>query len=428
MHRYVIIYNMITRQIAPQIKQSLANFPAVLLIGARQSGKSTVAESLVDEGLLQHYFTLDDVSILEAVKTDPDDFLSTITVPVALDEIQRAPDLMRALKLTIDGNRRAGRFLLTGSANILSYPQVAESLAGRMNVIHLEGFSASELAGREQASSFLHDILAGNDLTTLLSQWREKDHQNPVMNKEMAEKLIFYGGYPDVALKADPYFSQRWFGSYLTAYIEKDVRDLARLSDVVSYGKLMRFSGLRTGTQINVSNLAVGCGLDQRTVMRYLELLEITFQINQLQPWHRNTRKRLVKTPKLYINDSGLACFLAGLDTPAQLQKSPFAGALVETWVWSEFRKQLVFEPAVQASYYRTHQGHEVDFVFEKGDHCCGVEVKWAQSVSLSDFKGLKDMQEALGKNTLGILLYMGQELIPFSASLVAVPMRYMLY
>lgn len=419
---------MIKRQIEPQIIHSLQHFPAVLLIGARQAGKSTVAHSLVKEGLLQDYVTMDDLTVLEAVRADPDGFLSSITAPVALDEIQRVPDLMRALKKSIDEDRRPGRFLLTGSANILAYPQVAESLAGRMDVIHLEGLSASELAGRSSPSRFLQDIFAGNDLHALVEHWRQVGKQLPVTTKSILESRFFYGGFPEVALKSDAHFWQRWFSSYLTAYIEKDVRDLARMLDIVSYSKLLRISGLKTSNQLNVNNLAVECGLDQRTALRYLELLELTFQFDQLQPWHRNTRKRLVKTPKLYINDSGLACFLMGIDDPGQLVKSPFIGAIVETWIWAECRKLLSFEPAIQASYYRTHQGHEVDFMFEKGDVCRAVEIKWAQRVVSSDFKGMQDAQEALGKKMMGILLYMGDEIVVFSDSFVALPMQYMLY
>lgn len=414
------------RHITSQIQASLEHFPAVLLVGARQAGKSTVAELLVREGLLQSYYTLDDYSTLQAMQASPDDFLSTLTESVAIDEIQRVPDLMRALKKSIDQNRQEGRFLLTGSANILAYKQVGESLAGRMDVLHLEGLSAAELANLPKPSSFIKSILAVDNAIDLIKSWKKIKSQ-PV-NKHQLLDLIYFGGFPDVALKANEEFSRRWFSSYLTAYIEKDVRDLSKLLDIVAYGKVLRLLALRTANQLNANNVAVESGLDQRTVMRYIELLEMTFQFNQLQAWHRNTKKRLVKTPKIYMNDSGLACFLAGIDSPAKLAESPFLGAMVETWVWSELRKALVFEPGVQASYYRTHQGHEVDFVLQKGDVCCGIEIKWSQTIGKSDFKGLKDFQDALGKQSLGIVLYTGNEIISFSESLLAVPVWYLLW
>lgn len=185
---------------------------------------------------------------------------------------------------------------------------------------------------------------------------------------------------------------------------------------------------MRTANLLNVKNLGGDLGLDQRTVARYLYLLELTFQVNQLQPWHNSNRKRLVKTPKIYLNDAGFACYLAGIDQEQQLEGHALCGAIVETWAWSELRKLLALTTGIQTSFYRTHAGREVDFVLEKGQQTWGVEIKWSSSISRSDFNGLIDLQDALNGNAKGILVYTGKEVVTFSDTLIAVPFQAFFY
>lgn len=419
---------MIRRHISPFIEQSLQEFPAVLINGARQVGKSTLAQQLYRDGILKAYITLDDLSQLEAARKDPHGFISSITHPLAIDEIQRAPQLLQAIKKSIDEDRRPGRFLLTGSANIFSYPGISESLAGRIDIISLEGLSLGEILQQAAPSSFLNDLFSGIPLQELKDKWTQDIQQKPDIEIKSLNEHIFYGGFPEVALKKQERFRERWFSSYQSAYIERDVRDISRLLDVVSFAQLFRLVGLQTGNLLNHKNLAGEIGLDQRTVTRYLEILEMTFQASHLTPWFSNTRKRLIKTPKIYFHDAGQATYLSGIDTPVSLSTNPHFGAIFETWVWAELRKLLALTTGIERAFYRTHLGKEVDFLLYRGTTFWGIECKAAETVSIKDFQGLKDLQEALeSPNVKGLVLYRGNQIITFSENMLAVPLKCLL-
>lgn len=416
---------MIKRHLTNFVKQSLKEFPAVLINGARQVGKSTLAQQLTTEGVLHQYITLDDFSYLEAAKTDPHGFINGLTFPVAIDEIQRAPDLLRAIKKSIDEDRKPGHFLLTGSANVFSYPGVSESLAGRVDVIHVEGLSLGEIFEQETPSSFISDLFSGIKVRDLAQKWNQALQEKPKLEEKRLHEIIFYGGFPEVALRQEERFRERWFSSYQSAYIERDVRDINRLLDVVSFAKFFRLIGLQTGNLLNQKKLSAAMGLDQRTVVRYLEILEMTYQASQLHPWFSNVRKRLIKTPKIYLNDAGQACYLNGIMSIDSLRKNVYFGSLFETWVWSELRKLLALTSGIEESFYRTHLGKEVDFLLFRGDSFWGIECKSAETVDSKDFRGLRDLKDALSsKNMGGILLYKGERVVPFSDTFLAVPIR----
>ena len=412
------------RHITSLLLKSLESFPAVLVNGARQVGKSTLIQQLKDSGIVKEYITLDDLSTLEVARTNPEGLISRFTQSVAIDEIQRAPELLIAIKKSIDSDRNPGRFLLTGSANILSLPAVKESLAGRMDIITLEGLSIGELLNQPVASSFVEDLFSGLPNETLMEKWQQDIQTKPRINTKELSELIFYGGFPEIALKKDPYFATRWFSAYQTAYVERDVRDLNRLLDVVSFGKLFRLVGLQSGSLMNVKSLCTEVGLDQRTVARYLEILEITFQMHQLHPWFSNIRKRLIKTPKMYMNDSGQMTYLEGIGQPDALLDHHQWGHLAETWVWSEIRKLLHLSSGIQSFFYRTHLGKEVDFLLTKGSTIWGIEFKATETLTHQHSAGLEDMQSGLGRNARGVILYLGDTILPFSECLIAVPLR----
>ncbi len=413
---------MIKRHILALIRQSISYFPAILLNGARQVGKSTIAKQIVDEGVLDDYLTLDDLFTFESAQTDPDGFLQEFPGKIVIDEIQRAPKLLLGIKKRIDLTGEPSQFLLTGSANLLSHPQVAESLAGRTDIISLEGLSLGELYKSETPSPILEDLFS--DLTTpdLIRKWTQRLKNFPKLTKNDLCKAIYYGGYPRLALEQSSTFTKRWFSSYLKSYVEKDVRDLSQFLDIVSFSKLLRLVGFITGNLLNIKNLSADIGIDQRTTARYLEILSITFQINLLNPWHSNIRKRLIKTPKVYLNDSGFACYLHGINGPDELLHHRHIGALAETWIWSELRKLLVYQPSIEAHFYRTHQGKEVDFLFSQGERHLGIEFKWSNTLSAKDFAGLKDLQSQLGEQLRGVVLYPGDEIVPFGHNLLAFP------
>lgn len=414
---------MVKRELAAVVRRSLGDFPAVLLLGPRQVGKSTLALQLVADGELRRYVTLDDLAVWEAARADPEGFVEELEDGVALDEVQRVPDLLRALKRSIDRRRRPGRFLLTGSANVLAQRGVTESLAGRTDVIHLEGLSAAELERRPSPAALLHMLLGDSNGRQAVRGLRRRLTRGARRNRAHWHERVFYGGFPDVVLKRRPEFAERWFAAYVTTYVERDIRDLARLPDLAGFSRLVRLTGVRTGQLLNVKNLAADAGLDQRTAGRYLELLEVTFQASRLVPWQASARKRLVKTAKVFVNDSGLACHLAGIARPEALAAHPAWGALLETWAWAELRKAVSLMPGVQASFYRTHLGKEVDFVLEQGARRLGIEIKATRSVSRADFAGLIDMQHALGTSCRGVLLYGGDEVVSFDERLMAAPL-----
>lgn len=422
---YDIIYNMIKRHITSFVKQSLKDFSAVLIIGARQVGKSTVVKQLYDEGIFKSYITLDDISQLEAVTNDPHGFIKNASYPLAIDEIQRVPDLLKAIKKSIDEDKRPGRFLLTGSANIFSYPGVSESLAGRVDIIHLEGLSLGEILNQNNPSSFILDIFSGATIPELKDKWTKELEYKPKINNQSLNEYIFYGGFPEVVLKKQERFRERWFSSYQSAYIERDVRNINKFLDVVSFAKLFRLIGLQSGNLLNQKNLSIEIGLDQRTISRYLEILETTFQVNQLTPWFSNTRKRLIKTSKIYMNDSGYASYLNGITSPNLLLNSPYYGTIFETWLWAELRKILTLTTGIEQAFYRTHLGKEVDFLLYKGDVFCGIECKATETIQSRHFMGLKDLSEALAPQIMhGIILYNGDEIISFSDKFLALPIK----
>lgn len=250
-----------------------------------------------------------------------------------------------------------------------------------------------------------------------------------MLTKEELAERIFYGG-PEVSIACEPQFFSKWFSSYLQSYVERDVRNLSRLLDVVSFSKVFRLAALHTGNMLDVKNLAMSASVDVRTVNRYLEMFEMTFQAHLLRPWSNHSRKTFVKTPKIYLNDSGFACYLARLERPADLTHHPMQGALLETWVWAELRKLLAFFPNSETYFYRTHRGQEVDFVIAQGDQHLGIECKMASRVTVGDFNGLKDMQKTIGEKTKGIMkgviLYGGNEMVPFGNHLAAIPLSWL--
>lgn len=414
---------MVRRHLETIIPSSLATFPVVLLTGARQVGKSTLVEHLHQQGFVQHIVSLDDLLALESARRDPEGFLSQFSGKVAIDEIQRAPQLLVTIKKLVDQNREPGRFLLTGSANILSYPGVTESLAGRMDIIHLEGLSLAEQQGNDKQSPFLADLFKGLKPVELAAKWNEKFAESPILSRDEISRHVFYGGFPEVALKRDPVFRERWYSAYQSAYVERDVRDLSRLLDVVSFAQVFRMAGLQTGQLSNVKSLATEVGVDQRTVSRYLEILSLTFQTNLLRPYFKNTLKQFIKTPKLYMNDSGHACFLAGIGSPEALPQMPSFGALLETWLWGEIRKLLSLTVGVSTHFYRTHRGREVDFLLSKGQTYWGIECKASSNISRSDLSGMEDMLPILGDHAYGVFLCPADRAYVLSDRILVAPM-----
>lgn len=397
------------RHLALALRESLADTPVVWVGGPRQCGKTTLVQQFASE---MPYFSLDDPALLAAVRSDPLGFAQRLDRAI-IDEAQRAPEFTLALKLVVDRDRRPGRFLLTGSANLMALPQVADSLAGRIALHTLLPLSQSELDYRP--NDFLHRAQTQDWPTTPLP---------PLADGRIATVLA--GGYPEMRSRATVARRQAWARSYLATLMARDVQDVADIQHLNKLTPLLTQAAGLCGQLLNLSTLGGSLGLDTKTVDRYLGVLEKMFLLQRVPAWGRNELGRLVKTPKLHFLDAGLQATLTRL-TPdlAQGDRSRF-GATLETWVHAELRKALTLNPEDwQIGHYRDKDQVEVDFVLESGlRQIIGIEVKAAASVSAGDFKGLKRLRDQTGPSFLtGIVLYDGTHVLPFGEGLWAVPL-----
>lgn len=406
-----------TRHIGQRLSAALGDTPVVLVNGARQSGKSTLAQSLglPHDGPTRQYLTLDDSTVLSAAKSDPAGFVNALKGPVTLDEVQRAPELFLAIKAAVDRERTPGRFLLTGSADVLLLPGVADSLAGRMEVLSLWPLSSAERRD-----------CPGINRAEILFDGRWSDL--PIVPCDRAELsgALLSGGFPEAVARASEPRRAAWFASYLQAVLQRDVRDLARIEQLLEMPHLLQLLALRSASLLNLAELSRTAKLPQSTLKRYFALLEMLFLVVRLPPWERHAAKRLVKAPKVFLLDCGLQSHLLGL-TSQSLQALPgLPGGLVETFVLTELLKHLAFSPSrLSLWHYRTQSAIEVDFVLENPrSQIVGIEVKASASVEAKDFKGLRHLQETQAPFfQRGIVLYAGREVVPFGENLWAVPL-----
>ena len=406
---------MYRRHLTPRLLAALSDTPVVLLQGARQTGKSTLVRHLGRTVHPARYLTLDDAGVLSSAADDPQGFIEGLEGPVILDEVQRAPDLFVAIKRAVDRDRRPGRFLLTGSANVLLLPRLAESLVGRLEILTLWPLSQGEIQGRREG---LIDALFGGEET----EWQEAEGDFPAVWNE-----VLLGGYPEARARELAERRREWFGAYLTTLLQRDVRDLARIEGLTEVPRLLSLLASRLGNVSNFAELSRESSLPQTTLKRYLTLLETTFLVQRLPPWSGNPEKRLTRTAKLLLTDSGVAAHLLGLEGGGQEARPEARGRLLECFVYAELRKAISWSRARPRLYhYRTRGGGEVDFVLEdRAGRCVGIEVKAGATAGARDFRGLRDLADALGDRFLqGLLLYAGREPVPFGKKLHAVPLE----
>lgn len=390
--------------------EALADTPAVLIHGPRQCGKTTLAR-MVGERRGYAYFTFDDETTRAAATSDPLGFVADLPSQAILDEVQRAPEVFSALKLTIDRDRAPGRFVLTGSTNVLLVPALADSLAGRMETVPLHPLAQCELAGRP--SSFL-DRLFSADFVVGPSRR---------LGRELVERIVA-GGLPAALARATPSRRAAWYRDYLDAVVQKDVRDLARVSALEAMPRLLQMVASQTARLINVSDLAGPFQLSRPTIRTYVTLLERLFIATELPAWHANHLKRLVKTPKLHMGDTGCASVALGVGAEGLWDDRDLRGRLVETFAFQELVRLASFrgEP-VRFSHYRDRDGVEVDLVMESGAGLVAVEVKSGATVTRRDMRGLRHLKSAVGRRFVrGVVLYDGEVCVPFGESLWAVP------
>lgn len=411
---------MIRRYLQDPILDSLKHFPVVLLTGARQVGKSTLAQTLIESSWRATYLTLDDRAILDAALRDPDGFVSGTPTPAVIDEVQRAPDLMRALKRMVDRQRKPGQYLLTGSANIMTLSAVSESLAGRIALHTLYPFCWPEFLEKPPPTILkdLFQVTTTKELLQRLPIPPKGDYKAQIIER------VLVGGYPPPVLMTSDRARAEWFSSFRQTYLERDLLNIRLIEHIPDFNRLLSLVAFRTGRLLNLSDFSRETGLPFTTLRRYMNLLETTYQIFLLQPYFTHVGKRLVKTPKIYFNDTGVASHFVGADDWSALENQGNAGPMVETWVASELMKLLpLLDYQLRPYFWRTQTGHEVDFLIERGRKLVAIEVKWGHRIEESDIRNLKRCAEDL-KDRLhfSIVLYGGREIVPLSSKIVALP------
>ncbi len=401
------------RYAEPRLTEALIDSPVVLIHGPRQCGKTTLAQ-MVGEPKGYTYLSFDDHVARAAAEADPAGFVADLPERAVLDEVQRVPAIFASLKTSVDRKRTAGRFMLTGSANVLLVPKLADSLAGRMQILRLHPLAQCEL--ERHAPRFLDALFQG----------AFKTRQTDRLAGQLAERIAA-GGYPAALARPAGRRRTAWYRDYLDALVQRDVRDLARISSLDALPRLLALAAAQTARLLNVTDLAAPFQLSRPTIRDYVVLLERVFLLETLPPWHRSRLSRLIKTPKLHIGDTGLACALLGVDAAALAADRPLLGQLLETFVFQELRRQASWhDDALAFFHYRDKDGAEVDIVIERGARAvAGVEVKAAATVTGADFRGLRKLKDAAGKSfAAGVVLYDGEMSASFGEGMFAVPVR----
>lgn len=392
---------------------ALADTPAVLIHGPRQCGKTTLART-VGEKRSYAYTTFDDDVTRAAATADPVGFVADLSQRVILDEVQRVPELFTSLKAAIDRDRTPGRFILTGSSNVLLVPRLADSLAGRMEILRLYPLSQDEIERKE--STFLDALFSGRFNTRRVER----------LGGALAARIVA-GGFPAVHARSSGKRRATWYRNYIDALVQRDVRGLTRISSFEALPRLLMLASTQTARLLNVTDLAAPFQLSRPTIRDYVTLLERVFLIETLPPWHSNQLSRLIKTPKMHVADTGLACALMGVDEESLASDRSFLGQLLETFVFQELKRQSSWSEHVHTFFhFRDKEDAEVDIVIERGARAvAGVEVKASATVTLADFRGLRKLSAACGKRfACGVVLYDGETTARFGDGMYAVPVR----
>jgi len=397
---------MYPRNIYPQILDAMKHFPVVLLTGARQVGKSTLALNV-----LENYITLDDITVFSSAKTDPRLFIENLKKPVVIDEIQKVPELLSAIKIDVDRKRINGTYLLTGSANILSYKNIADTLAGRMVILELFPLSCKEILAKSE-----------NTIDIFFSSKPEDIPLSAVDNKSIVSQII-KGGYPELQKIDMQKGRYLWFSSYIRTYIERDIRDIGELRNIDKFIRMFNMLAPRSGNLLNKLDLATNSSIDVKTLDNYLELLKMVYQIYLLKPYSRNVGKRFTKTEKLFFTDSGVLSHLLGISEYEDFIASNYKGNIFETFVFSELLKAVNYsERPTNLFFFRLLDGKEIDFIIERGNSIIAIEVKLSQTVTKEDFKNITYLKKNISNMKYGYVLYMGDRILPFGKNLFALP------
>ncbi|MCC6443777.1 MAG: ATP-binding protein [Armatimonadetes bacterium] len=409
---------MIPRHLTSKIREALGDTPVALIGGARQTGKTTLAQSLIGDAFPATYISLDDSALTGAAQADPAGFIAGLGLgPVILDEAQHAPSLFPAIKASVDRDRRPGRFLLTGSANVLLLPKLSESLAGRMEVLVLWPLSQSEIEG-----------VSKDAIAALFAPAFPPVSYEALSRAELSDRLL-KGGFPEPLSRPSSARRRAWHANYLTTLLQRDVLELSRIEGLTRLPRLLQLLAARTASLLNLSDISGTGDIPYATLHRYMALLEATYLVHLVPAWSSNLGLRLVKSPKLLLCDTGLISALLNLDESRLEAEPTLFGALLETFVAMELKKLIGWseEPAT-LWHFRTHARQEVDLVLEHaGGRLVGIEVKAAASLSAGDFKGLRVLQGSAGQRFVrGIVFYTGSQILPYGERLYGVPVSFL--
>ena len=401
---------MFKRFVERRAEEALSDTPVVLIVGPRRAGKTTLVRKMGEAG--RTYITLDDQTVLDAAQSDQAGFIRGLDKAI-IDEIQRAPDLLLAIKKTVDEDYRPGRFLLTGSANVLTLPRVADSLAGRMETLQMLPLAQAEIEGR--SPEFLERLFAG----------KLESQPKAIVGDDLVH-LVLRGGFPEAIARESERRRQDWARSYLASILTRDLRDIADVEKLTELPKFVRLLAEHSGQLVNYSQLGAGINVSHKTGQRYVGLLEQVFLIMTVQPWFTNALKRIVKTPKLHFLDSGLLASARGLTVDrVKADRGAFGGPL-ESFVFSEVLKLMTASDLRLTPYhFRDRDMREVDIVLERDDGMiAGIEVKASATVKAGDFAGLRALAEACGDRfAFGAVLYDNTDVVPFGDRLAAAPL-----
>lgn len=403
---------MFKRYIKPLLAKALKRSPIVLINGARQTGKTTLALEFMKE-MGYTYLTFDDEITYLAAKSNSTDFISKIDKPVIIDEVQRVPEIFLAIKKDVDNNKIAGRYLLTGSANPLLIPKLGDSLAGRMEVINLLPLSQNEIYSTDE--QFIDIIFSNKQL---------RSPKKSLTKKAIYERILA-GGYPLVQ-GADEEDRSAWMRNYLNLILQRDIKDLAQIEKITELPNLLKVLAARASNLLNVAEVARDIKLQVKTVHRYIALLETIFIINLKQSWNNNLTLRITKAPKLYLVDSGLLAYLLNFSIEKLLSDTTTTGKIMENFIMTELQKQATWSKTEVQLYHFRVLDNEVDIVLEdRSGNIVGIEIKNSATVNPADFKGLRYLREKAKNNFVkGIILYTGSQYIPFEKDLFALPIN----
>jgi len=413
--------NYISRYQEKRLDTMLKQFSVVCLTGPRQAGKSTLLKHI--KKTEWEYITFDQRGIVETALRDPDLFIKNIKTPAIIDEAQKAPEIFHSIKASVD-ERPERKFILSGSANFQLMQNITETLAGRTAVLELPPFSIGEMLGIKEPR-FISSVLGSRTFSDLQSLC----HDIKVKRLENIYYYILWGGLPKIYEFETPDERALWFENYRTTYIERDLRNLAHVGDLEDFQKFYSAVAFQTGNMLNLSKFAEDIGITVPTCKRYLNILRTSYQAHTLPAFHANVRKRLVKTPKCYLADTGLACFFLHYGSEAMLKNSGYLGAIFETWVVNEVKKicaNLVSPP--ELFFWKPHAGREIDMVLEYGEYLYPIEIKHSIRIQDSDTHEMQEFMKQIKNKKLpfGVIFYRGDTPLTVAPHIMAIPLEYL--